>query len=126
MREVLSTLCEEERALLSLNCTYLQTVMYRRDYFLQRLEKVRSDILEQLKEAKIELSTLPCDLLLYADQIVALTEEMNLKNRSILKLAEEQSPRWQEMVQGLSITLSPYLPIPIVKKHKNLMALEDR
>lgn len=122
MREILSSLYEEEKALLEKNPKALQEVMLDRDKPLQDLKEIRAEISEKMRD--LILSIFPkgkilketnliefledhgfetCEIMLLADQIVALIEKMNIQTISIDHLMQESHLHWKELMQGALI-----------------------
>lgn len=119
MREILSSMYEEERALIEKNPKALQEVMLERDKPLQDLKETREDIsykmrnligsLKPKKSLKGPSSLLnfledsgfeTCEVMLLADQIIALIKKMNVQSVSIDHLMQEAHPFWKDLMQG--------------------------
>lgn len=122
MREILSSMYEEERALLEKNPKALQSVMFDRNKPLQDLKDVREEISLKTKGSTVN-DFENWEVLLLADQIVALAEKMNAQSASVAHLMEETHPYWKELVQG-AFTLDVHHPSAfraIEQKRKGLM-----
>jgi hypothetical protein len=110
---------EEERALIEKNPKALQEVMLERDKPLQDLKETREEISQKMKDLIGSLrpkkslkgpSSLlnfledngfeTCQVMLIADQIIALIEKMNVQSVSIDHLMQEAHPFWKDLMQG--------------------------
>jgi hypothetical protein len=122
MREILSSMCNEERALIEKNPKALQEVMLERDKPLEDLKNLREEISQKFKKfihssglkLKPQEFTLvdyykfldesgfeTLEIMLLADQMVALTEKMNLQSLSNTHLMDDYYlGHWQDMMQG--------------------------
>jgi hypothetical protein len=119
MREILSSLYEEEKALLEKNPKALQEVMLERDQPLQDLKDIREEISQKMRDLLFSLKFKThlndsisligflekngfetCEIMILADQIVALIEKMNKQTLSIDHLMIESSIHWKELMQG--------------------------